>query len=148
MFPTGPGATAKIRETKNGVFVSYGRAGAKFKDYHDEIILSKKGDHIAYGMKLAKRNAARKGDDGKVMQTYGTLKTHAYTSGGEMVNGFMRDTARAYENPMKALLDDRYAVDGGETDPDDDALSQPLTKGFLNLLQEKNGVAALILVRS
>lgn len=145
LFPTGPGATAKIRETKHGVFVSYGRAGAKFKDYHDEIILSKKGDHIAYGMKLAKRNAARKGDGGKVMQTYGTLKTHAYTSGGEMVNGFMRDTARAYENPMKALLDERYAVDGGETDPD---VSQPITKGFMQLLQETNGVAALILVRS
>lgn len=153
MFPTGPGGTAKIRETKNGVFVSYGRAGARFKSYHDEIILSKKGDHIQYGAKLAKRNRKRQ-DNSKVMHTYGTLKTHAYKVGGEMVSGFMRDTARTYENPLGALMDDRYANDkaviseAGDDDREDGEGGLAITKGFVKLLQETNGVAALILTRS
>jgi hypothetical protein len=146
MFTTGPGGTAKLRETKHGVFVAYGRAGARFKDYHDEIILSKNGDHIKYGVKLAKRNRARQKDDAKVMTAYGTLKTHAYTSGGEMVQGFMRDTARAYPDPLKALLDDRYAIDGGETDPDTEGVI--VDNDFVAELEERNGVAALIMTRS
>lgn len=141
VFPTGPGGTAKIRETKRGVFIDYGRAGKKFKDFHDTIILSKDGNHIKYGMELAKRNQRREGED--VSAAYGTLKTHAYKSGDEMVNGFMRDTARAYENPLDALLDDRYAVDKQSIEVSEVRLE----KGFIDRLQQKNGVAALIRVR-
>lgn len=143
VFPTGPGGTAKIRETKRGVFIDYGRAGKKFKDFHDTVILSKDGNHIKYGMELAKRNQRREGDTDEISASYGTLKTHAYKSGGEMFNGFMRDTARAYENPLNALLDDRYAQDKDSIE----ATEIRLDKGFVDRLQQKNGVAALIRVR-
>lgn len=134
VFPAGKGV-ANIRETKNGVFIDYGRKGAKL----DTIILSKKGDHIKYGMKLAKRNAAR-ADPEKVSQVYGTLKVSNYRSGSVDVHTFQRDTARLYENPLDALLDDRYATDKLEIDGE----TPRVDSGFIDLLKETNGAAALI----
>lgn len=135
VFPITPGGTAKIRETKNGVFVDYGRKGAKL----DTIILSKKGDHIKYGMKLAKRNSAR-ADPENVTQVYGTLKVSNYKVGGTEVHTFQRDTTRLYENPLDALLDDRYATDKLELDGE----TVRIDSGFVDLLQETNGATALI----
>lgn len=135
VFPITPGGTAKIRETKNGVFVDYGRKGAKL----DTIILSKKGDHIKYGMKLAKRNLAR-ADPENVTQVYGTLKVSNYKVGGTEVHTFQRDTTRLYENPLDALLDDRYATDKLELDGE----TVRIDSGFVDLLHETNGATALI----
>lgn len=135
VFPAGTGGTAKIRETKNGVFIDYGLKGKKL----DTIILSKKGDHIKYGMKLAKRNMAR-ADPDNVSQVYGTLKVSNYKSGSVDVHTFQRDTARLYENPLNALLDDRYATDKLELDRE----TLRVDSDFIDLLKETNGVAALI----
>ena len=136
LFPSAPNGEVKIRETKNGVFVEYGRKGGKL----DSIILSKKGDHIKYGMKLARRNAARQDPD-KVTQVYGTLKTSDYKVGDVEVHSFQRDTARLYENPLDALLDDRYATDKLEMDGE----TPRVDSGFIDRLRKTNGATALIL---
>jgi hypothetical protein len=140
------GWDVKLRETKRGVFVEYGPKKS-FKTHSDTIILSKDGNHIKYGVELARRNKAREGED--ITATYGTVKTHAYSTGkkkdgtaGEMINGFMRDTARATENPLDALLDNRYSVDSLNL-----AAPPKIDKGFISKLAQTNGVAALIRVR-
>lgn len=136
--------TVKIRETKRGVFVEYGPSKS-FKTHSDTIILSKDGNHLKYGMELARRNKAREGED--ISASYGTLKTHAYNTSkkgnpeGEMVRGFMRDTARTYEDPWSAIFDDRYANATIQLAP------QAMDKKFIAALEETNGVAALIRVR-
>lgn len=135
IFPLSPGGVAKIRETKNGVFVDYGPMGKKL----DTIVLSKKGDHIKYGMKLAKRNAAR-ADPEKVSQVYGTLKVSNYRKGNVDVHTFQRDVARLYESPLEALLDDRYATDKLELDGE----TPRVDTDFIELLKETNGATALI----
>lgn len=136
LFPSAPNGEVKIRETKNGVFVEYGRKGAKL----DTIILSKNGDHIKYGLKLARRNKARENPD-KVTHVYGTLKTSDYKVGQVEVHSFQRDVARLYENPLDALLDDRYATNKLEMDGE----TPRVDMGFIDRLKKTNGASALIL---
>jgi hypothetical protein len=146
-FPVPPGGSAKIRETKHGVFLDYGRKGAEFKNNQDTIILAKDLNHIKYGMKIAKRQKARDDANENTTAVYGTLKTHAYgatrTGEGEMIKGFMRDVARTYDNPLDALLDDRYAADKTNIA----GSHMVITADFVDKLHEKNGVAALIMTR-
>lgn len=139
-FPKPPGGAVKIRETKNGVFIDYGKNGNRL----DTIILSKNLDHIKYGMKIAKRDYARQNARDEIMHAWGTLKTHAYQTGRDtpMIKGFMRDTTVSHENPMSAVFDDRYSVDKIAAEINE----VKLTDKFIDKLQQTNGVAALIRV--
>ena len=142
VFPSGSNGTAKIRETKHGVFIDYGPKNAR-KGKLDTIILSKDGNHIKYGMKLARRESLR-ADPDLELTAWGTLKTHAFNTkkngSGEMVRGFMRDVAVSHQNPEDALYDNRYG--GGLTiDP------HALTDKFVAELAQTNGTAAMIRVR-
>lgn len=143
VFPTGTGGTAKLRETKRGVFIDYGRKGEKPGKF-DTIILSKDLNHIKYGMELARKNKSARDGHG-ALQVWGTVKTHAYNTGKNshaVVQGFMRDTARTYNNPLEALLDTRYKSDKMiEVEPE-----QKMAGDFIDRLQQTNGVAALIRV--
>lgn len=149
VFPTGTGGTAKLRETKRGVFIDYGRKGAE-RGKLDTIILSKDLNHIRYGMELSRKHKNKKDGHG-FLHSWGTLKTHAFSTSkngtGEMVRGFMRDTARAEIDPLAALLDNRYKASTMDLDDEFDDDDAPLiTREFVARLQETNGVAALIRV--
>jgi hypothetical protein len=148
VFPTGSGGIAKLRETKQGVFIDYGPRGAK-RGKFDTIILSKDGNHIKYGMSLAKREARRSeiDDSGEPsLRAWGTLKTHAYNTkknkDGEMIRGFMRDVATSYPDALDALYDNRYGAGGAANQLD----PHPLTTEWLEKLQATNGTAAMIRV--
>lgn len=150
VFPVSEKGIVKIRETKHGVFIRYGAPKAETLD---EIVLSKDGDHLAYGLKLAKRESTRankKEGSTPYKYSYGSLKTHKYTTGGVEVKGFMRDVASAKIDPLDALFDDRYS----KADIDSESLRDDLeayeiedtkiTKELVSGLQELNGTVALI----
>jgi hypothetical protein len=148
VFPTGSGGVAKLRETKHGVFIDYGPRTAK-KGRFDTIILSKSGNHIKYGMELAKREARRAELDESrdpSLRAWGTLKTHAYNTkknkGGEMIRGFMRDVANSFPDAVDALYDNRYGAGGNANKLGE----HPLTAEWLEKLQATNGTAAMIRV--
>jgi hypothetical protein len=138
VFPTRPGGDVKIRETKHGVFVEYGVKGRAL----DKIVLSKNGDHLKYGMKLARQARARQDPD-NVSLVFGTLKTSNYKIGGVQVNSFQRDVARLTQDPLDAVLDDRYAVEKLEVDGE----TVRIDNAFIDRLAETNGTTALIFVR-
>ncbi len=137
VFPTRPGGVVKIKESKHGVFVEYGQKGKKL----DKIVLSKNGDHLKYGMKLARRERARQDPD-NVSLVFGTLKTSNYKIGGVEVHSFQRDVARLYQDPLNAMLDDRYATNKLEVDGE----TARIDNDFVDLLAETNGTTALIFV--
>ena len=154
VFPSGSGQSVRVRETKLGVYV-----GFKHKNsvQFDEVILSKDGNHLKYGAKIARDMTRRQSGDADLHAVWGTLKTHAYSvqsvrksKGGagnvhvekphEMVNGFMRDLAVTHEDFNDALSDDRYsALKFLEKSP-------TMNSDYVKYLQETNGTAALIRV--
>lgn len=133
VYPTAKNNYAKLRETKHGVFIDYGAS----RKYTNTIILSKDGDHLAYGHKLSKRRSGG-------MHAYGTLKTHMYKVGGVEVNGFMRDTTRLYTDPLSAMSDNRYSIDTESAEieyANFDSLGD-----YYDAARVSNGITALIRV--
>jgi len=150
VFPVSEKGIVKIRETKHGVFIRYGSPKAETLD---EIVLSKDGDHLAYGLKLAKRESSRankKEGNTPYKYSYGSLKIHTYKTGGVEVKGFMRDVAGAKIDPLEALFDDRYSKAGNDSETLRDELDAyeiegtKITKELVSGLQELNGTVALI----
>lgn len=137
VFPAG-NTKVTVRETATRIFI-YQR---RHSGHKDTIILGKDGNHLKAGLEYSK-SVRTSADKKGVMRSWGSLKTHAVTTkNGEVINGFMRDVAQTYENPIDAMLDHRYLVDSDQPNPGDYLDDFP---EFLARTQKTNGISALIL---
>lgn len=146
VFPA-EGAHVKVRETKKGIFIDAKRttdaAGRRIKNGNSyTIILAKDGNHIKYGLELARKTGKKAELKNGQLTAYGTLKTSSLKlADGTTVKTFMRDMSAGYESAAGAIEDDRYNQGAADEILEDDYGTRA---EYLSDVAETNGVHALI----